>query len=733
LTIEQKAEEINLLSYRNNFDVCIIGAGFSGIPIAKTLVANNIDTIVVESGSTLSQWAFNKKLKSLAEYDYTGNVDYPLLRTKARLFGGNSNFWTGRCERLTPSDYAGHPYTPYGNPWPVTYNEMDPYYEKAEYLLNVRGDKPSEFAPPRNAPYPVPFSPNVSSLKELMAKAGIVADDSPTATPNEAIRFFRMQNEILPSFINSRFLTLLKGTTVTKLIPDSTKKIVAAEIANLDGVRKKIFAKVFIVACGGIETPRLLLLSQSEIYPTGIGNYFDRVGRGFNEHPGVNFYGKISHSKNTIHPHIKIVRTRQFYETFRKEGLGSIFPVLRQGIILPHHISALKLKNIPRQVFILGLVSFATDIASEMLYPVAPIFLSSVLGVSMISIGLIEGAAEFTAGILKGYFGFLSDKLKRRSIFVTLGYSLSALSKPLPGIFPNFEIVFGTRIAERIGKGIRTAPRDALLASYSEGNSGAVFGFHRGMDTLGAAIGPIISLVLLAVYPNNYKLIFLIAFLPSIIAVALTFFVKDKFVESSKKKNINYFEFLKSAPYEFKLILILLTLFSFVNSSDVFLILKSKDISNSDFVSISGYIFYNLVYAFSSFPIGIISDKFGKKKIFIFGLIIFSIVYSGFAFSKNLIFVFVLFALYGIYAASTEGIAKAWISDLIPDFQRGTAIGLFTTLSSLAVMSGSILTGFLWDKFGSSIPFLISSAASFLIAILLFVFGSNQFRMKIKT
>lgn len=389
----------------------------------------------------------------------------------------------------------------------------------------------------------------------------------------------------------------------------------------------------------------------------------------------------------------------------------------------------MSLKQIPRQVIILGLISLFTDIASEMLYPVTPLFLTTMLGASMATVGIIEGIAEFIAGYLKGYFGKLSDKLGRRSIFVTLGYGLSALAKPLPGLFPHISTVLFSRVSDRIGKGIRTAPRDALLASQANtavngtgGNTGAIFGFHRGMDTLGAAIGPVAALVLLHFYPNNFALIFLIAFVPSIIAVSFTTLLKDKPVETKVKQKPDYSSLWKGAPREFKLVIILITAFSLVNSSDVFLILKSQNISHSSTLAIIGYIFYNLVYAAASYPLGKIADRFGKKRIFVLGLIVFAVVYFGFAVAPSLQLIWGFFILYGIYAASTEGVAKAWVSDLIPDNFRGSAIGLLTMLSSFAMMIGSFVTGILWDRFGSEVPFLISSVVTFVVAaIFLFV------------
>ncbi len=379
----------------------------------------------------------------------------------------------------------------------------------------------------------------------------------------------------------------------------------------------------------------------------------------------------------------------------------------------------LKLKGISRQVFLLGLVSFFTDFASEMLYPITPIFLTAVLGASMATVGLIEGIAEVTAGLLKGYFGTLSDKLGKRSIFVVIGYGLSALVKPLPGIFPYVSTVLFSRTTDRIGKGIRTAPRDALLAAYSEGNTGAVFGFHRGMDTFGAVAGPLIALLILFILPGDYTSVYLIAAVPSVFAVYFTLRVKDPLRESFVKKESHLKKFLISAPKQYKRLLILLTLFSLVNSSDVFLILKSRDITHSDTTAILGYVFYNLIYALSSYPMGVLADKFGKKNIFIIGLFIFSLVYFGFAQFQYYFLMWLLFAFYGIYAASTEGVTKAWVSDLIPDEFRGSAIGLLTSLTSFAVMTGSVIAGVLWDNFGASVPFLVSSVISFIIAVVL--------------
>lgn len=379
------------------------------------------------------------------------------------------------------------------------------------------------------------------------------------------------------------------------------------------------------------------------------------------------------------------------------------------------------IKKFPRQVLLLSFVSFFTDIASEMLYPVTPIFLTAVLGSSMTVVGIIEGIAEITAGFLKGYFGNLSDKLGKRAVFVVLGYGISAISKPVPGLIASVPAVVVSRTADRVGKGIRTSPRDALLGSYSNGKTGATFGFHRAMDTLGAAIGPLIAIYLLYLFPGDFKLIFLIAFVPSVIAVFFAFLVKDKPIQKENKSRANYSVFWKEVSREYKLVLIMITLFSFVNSSDAFLILKSRFISDSNTIAILGYVFFNIIYAAFSFPLGHLSDKYGKKNIFCSGLVVFSLVYLGFALIAEMIFIWFLFALYGIYSAATEGVSKAWITDLVSEEWRGSAIGLLTMSSSFAIMLGSLAAGVLWDYFGASVPFLVSSIASFLIAIILFI------------
>ena len=331
------------------YDVCIIGSGPAGIILAKSLVRNGVRTLMLESGYGLIQWLTDKRFKrNLADFEVSGDANYPVENTRGMLLGGTSNFWTGRCERLHPFDFDIHPYTPKNNPWPITYHDLEPYYELAEKTLCVRCGERSSYAPPRRTPFPLSPKTDISYLKNIFNKIGVVVDDSPTATPRKIPRFFWFQNEVLPRFLKSPHFTLITGATVTRLINGNQKNIIGAVVRNFNGNKKIARAKKYVVACGGIATPRLLLLSKSEQYPNGIGNQYDRVGRGFNEHPAVNFYGQLPHQGDSRVLSNKIGRSHQFYNTFWKEGLGTVLPVFRQSWVLPHHNMPMTLANLPR-------------------------------------------------------------------------------------------------------------------------------------------------------------------------------------------------------------------------------------------------------------------------------------------------------------------------------------------------------------------------------------------------
>lgn len=379
------------------------------------------------------------------------------------------------------------------------------------------------------------------------------------------------------------------------------------------------------------------------------------------------------------------------------------------------------MKYITRSVLILSLVSLFTDIASEMLYPVMPLYLESI-GFSIVLIGILEGFAEALAGLSKGYFGKLSDQSKRRLPFVQIGYSLSAIAKPMLAIYTSTVWVFFSRSIDRLGKGVRTAARDAMLSDSSDVyNKAKVFGFHRSMDTLGAVIGPLIALIYLYYYPNNYIYLFYIAFIPALLALSSTFLLKEKKVLTEQKKyNYNFFSFLtywKNSNSSYKKLIIALILFALVNSSDVFLLLKAKESGLSDTYLIGVFIFYNLIYALFAFPLGVLADKIGLKKIFISGLILFAISYFLIAKSTTIVHFIVVFFIYGIYSAATEGISKAWISNIVSKSDTATAIGLYTSFQSIATMIASSITGLIWYNYGSGIAFFITSISTLIIAL----------------
>lgn len=384
------------------------------------------------------------------------------------------------------------------------------------------------------------------------------------------------------------------------------------------------------------------------------------------------------------------------------------------------------MKYITRSIWILSLISLFTDTASEMLYPIMPIYLKSI-GFSVVLIGILEGVAEATAGFSKGYFGKKSDVSAKRVPFVKLGYGLSAISKPMMAIFTFPIWIFFARTIDRIGKGVRTGARDALLSDETTNeNKAKVFGFHRSMDTFGAVLGPSLALLYLYFYPENYKTLFFIAFIPGILAVISSYFLKEKKHEiNPEKKSLPFFSFLhywKESSEEYKKLVIGLLVFTLFNSSDVFLLLKMKESGVSDQLLIIVYIFYNLVYALLAFPIGILADKLGLKNIFIFGLLVFALVYFGMSFNKNYSIFFLLFFLYGVYASATEGISKAWISNISDRKNTATAIGTFSSFQSIFTMLASSLAGFIWYKFGAEVTFLVSAMVTVLVLIYFLIF-----------
>ncbi|PRZ23920.1 MFS-type transporter involved in bile tolerance (Atg22 family) [Flavobacterium granuli] len=358
-----------------------------------------------------------------------------------------------------------------------------------------------------------------------------------------------------------------------------------------------------------------------------------------------------------------------------------------------------------------------------------PIYLKSI-GFSIVLIGILEGVAEATAGLSKGYFGKRSDLTGKRLPFIQIGYTLSAISKPMMALFVYPLWIFFARTIDRMGKGIRTGARDALLSEEATPQTkGKIFGFHRSMDTIGAVLGPSLALAYLHFYPHHYKTLFFIAFLPGLLAIAASFFLKEKKETIAIEKKANsFFSFLhywKTSPVMYRKVVIGLLAFTLFNSSDVFLLLKTKESGLSDTVVIGIYIFYNLVYALFAYPLGIFADKIGLKKMFVIGVGIFSLVYFGMGFNQNLVVFIGLFTLYGIYAAATEGISKAWISNISDKKDIATAIGTYSAFQSICTMLASSIAGLIWYQFGANVTFLLTGFASILI-LFYFVFMTQE-------
>ena len=383
------------------------------------------------------------------------------------------------------------------------------------------------------------------------------------------------------------------------------------------------------------------------------------------------------------------------------------------------------MNKITRAVWVLSIVSMFADIGSEMLYPVIPVYLESI-GFSVFLIGLLEGVAEATAGLSKGYFGNWSDNVGKRMPFVRLGYFLSALSKPMMVIF-NFPLwIFFARTTDRLGKGLRTAPRDALLSDEATASTKAqVFSFHRGWDTMGAVFGPLTALAFLYFYPGKFLPLFYIAFIPGIIAVFITYLIKEKNFTPKQKQAPGFFSFFKywkNSNKEYRKLIAVLVLFSLFNSSDMLLLLKVKETTGSENTALMVYIFYNLVYAIASYPLGIIADRSNMKYVFLFGIVLYAVTYFSMATASSPFLFYIIFGIYGIYMAATEGISKAWITNLVPQTETGTAIGLFVSLQSISLMIASAFAGLIWSLYGAAATFLLTAAISMLVSLFMLFF-----------
>jgi MFS family permease len=383
-----------------------------------------------------------------------------------------------------------------------------------------------------------------------------------------------------------------------------------------------------------------------------------------------------------------------------------------------------KRRIISRTVLLLSLVSLFTDIASEMLYPVMPLYLKEI-GFTVAAIGILEGVAEAVAGLSKGYFGTWSDNIGIRMPFVRWGYGLSAISKPMMAVFSYAWWVFLARTIDRTGKGLRTGARDAILSEEATSETKAtVFGFHRSMDTAGAMVGPSLALLFLYFYPAQYKSLFVWALVPGIIAIFITFLIKEKRSAAREHKEYPsfkaFYQYWLKAPAAYKKLTGALLAFALFNSSDVLLLLRMKETGRSDNALIAVYIFYNAVYAVLAYPIGVLADKTSLRKVFVTGLLFFTLVYAGMCTKGNTYWYLFLFFLYGIYAAATEGISKAWITKLVGTEKVATAVGTYTGFQSIAALLASSIAGILWFYFGAIATFMLSAIVTLLVLLYIY-------------
>ncbi len=378
---------------------------------------------------------------------------------------------------------------------------------------------------------------------------------------------------------------------------------------------------------------------------------------------------------------------------------------------------------IPPNVRALGVVSLLTDTSTEMVYPLLPLFLTETLGAGAAFVGLVEGVAETTASLLKLISGWLSDRLHRRKVLVTWGYTLSSLTRPLMAMALLPSHVLGIRFLDRIGKGIRTSPRDALIAdSTPAGGRGAAFGFHRAMDHLGAVAGPVLAFLLLPLVGENYRAIFWLASIPAALCVVVLVATVREVAAQGLPAHL---PLLTLRPYDrrFKGFLCVVALFTLGNSSDAFLLLRARQAGVADVAIPLLWAALHVVKSASSLGAGILSDRIGRRGAIIAGWLTYAVVYAGFAVVGSAWQVWGLFLAYGLYFGLTEGVEKALVADLTPAAVRASAYGVYHTAIGIVALPASLLTGWLWQWFGADVAFgtgaVLAAAAAVLLWALL--------------
>ncbi|HWQ26762.1 MAG TPA: MFS transporter [Chlorobaculum sp.] len=381
-----------------------------------------------------------------------------------------------------------------------------------------------------------------------------------------------------------------------------------------------------------------------------------------------------------------------------------------------------KIFGLGKNVFFAGLVSLFMDVSSEMIYPLVPLYLADVLGANKSLIGLIEGVAEFTASLLKVFSGWFSDRIGRRKSLMLAGYLISTLSRPVIALAGSWQQVFASRFVDRLGKGVRTAPRDAIIAETSDTDHLArSFSYHRSMDTMGAVVGPAIAFLWLRFHSGSYQVVFWLSMIPGLIAILIIVaFIREK-KTGPPVPSANLRISLRHVDGRAKFFILIAALFALGNSSDAFLILRSEQLGISATAIPVVYLLFNLIYSISAIPAGMAADKYGSKRIILMGYVLFSALYYGFAVARSSQAIWVLFPLYGVFMGLTEGVQKAFLATLIPVEFKATAFGLFASAVGFATLPANLIGGLLWDRVSPAATFYFGAASAGLSSILFMV------------
>lgn len=368
-------------------------------------------------------------------------------------------------------------------------------------------------------------------------------------------------------------------------------------------------------------------------------------------------------------------------------------------------------------IILLGITSLLTDISTEMVYPLLSVYVVTVLGASPVILGLIEGFSESLASLLKVFSGYFSDKVQSRKPFAIFGYASSTVGKYFMYLSGSWGVLFLGRVFDRFGKGVRTAPRDALIAeSAGKNKKGAAFGLHRTMDTLGAITGVLVTYFIITSFKGSIKMIILLSVIPAFLGVLVLFFIREKKAGVLKPANNIKFKW-HVLDKRLKLFLIFTFIFTLGNSSNQFLLLRAKNLGNPLPVVILLYLVYNVSYVLVSYPAAYLSDKIGRKKLLVFGYLFYSLVYFGFAVSNSSGVLWFLFAVYGLYIGFTEGVEKALLADIAPTDLRATVMGLHGTLVGLGLLPASLFAGMLWNTLGAKAPFYFGGLMGLIASI----------------